>query len=248
LFCEYADDIVARVGPVRGAVLETAAGTGVVSGRLRAALPAATTLTVSDISPEMLALASESLADARGVEFVATDAAVTPFGDGAFEAVVCQFGVMFLSGRAAGFREAARVLKGGGRFVFSVWDDLASNPLPACVHEAVVSLSPENPARFLERPYRELDLTSIVRELQAAGFGEIRATVLPKVCRAPSAAAGADAFLEGTPLAVQVAERGLEGKAAALARRRAAERFAGVDESAPIAVPMRAVVVEATKG
>ncbi|HZW08767.1 MAG TPA: methyltransferase domain-containing protein [Phycisphaerales bacterium] len=247
LFQEYATDIVSRVGPVRGAVLETAAGTGVVSRRLRAALPAETALTVSDVSAEMLALARESLAGAAGVEFVAADATATPFGDGAFDAVVCQFGVMFFPDQAAGFREAFRVLRPGGRFVFSVWDDLASNPLPQCVHEAVASVSPRDPARFLEKPYRALDLTGMVRELQGAGFGEIRATVLPKVCRAPSGAAGVDAFLLGTPLGAQLAERGVAGEASAVARRMAAERFAGGDETAAIAVPMRAVVVEAMK-
>ncbi len=47
-----------------------------------------------------------------------------PFPDGAFDAVVCQFGVMFFPDKARAFAEARRVLKPGGVFVFNVWDRL----------------------------------------------------------------------------------------------------------------------------
>lgn len=248
LFHEYAEDLAARVGPLAPrAVLETAAGTGVVSRRLRAALPQDSALTVSDISSDMLSIARESLDGAPGVEFVATDATSLPFADESFDAVVCQFGVMFFPDEAAGYREAARVVKPGGRFVFNVWDDLAANPLPGCVHETLASLAPADPPRFLEKPYRPLDLTRMLRGLQDAGFGEIRMTALPKKCRVESAPHAVQAFLQATPLGAQVAERGLDGDAASAASRALAARFARGDESAPFAVPMRAIVFEATK-
>lgn len=248
LFTDYADDLALRVGPVaRGAVLEIAAGTGVVSRRLRASLAPDTRLTVSDVSPDMLALAREALADAPAVQFVVADATSLPFGDGTFDAVVCQFGVMFFPDEAAGYGEAARVLTPGGRFLFSVWDDLVANPLPGCVQEAFAALAPADPPRFLEKPYRPLHLTRIVRDLQAAGFGEIRATVLPKPCRAASASDAVEAFVQSTPLGGQLAQRALGPDAVEAAKRAVAERFARSDQSVPFSVPMRAVVFEAFK-
>lgn len=248
LFHDYAEDLAARTGPIAGgAVLETAAGTGVVSQRLRATLPTDTRLTVSDLSPDMLALAREALNGAPGVDFLAADATALPFDSGSFDAVVCQFGVMFFRDEPTAFAEATRVLKPGGRFLFNVWDDLTGNPLPACVHEAFASAAPADPPRFLEKPFRALDLTRIVRDLQAAGFAEIRMTALPKICRVASATNAVHTFLEATPLGVQVAERGLDGVAAASAVRALAERFAGGDESARFTVPMRAVVFEAIR-
>ena len=62
-----------------------------------------------------------------------------PFGDASFDAVVCQFGVMFFPDKTAGFAEALRVLRPGGRYLFSVWDRLEDNDIPAAVHEAVVA-------------------------------------------------------------------------------------------------------------
>jgi SAM-dependent methyltransferase len=250
LFTDYADDIARRVGPIENAaVLETAAGTGVVTQTLRAALPASTALTASDFSEHMLAVAREFLLESAktGVEFVTADATDLPFADASFDAVVCQFGVMFFPDEPEGYRQAARVLKPGGRFLFSVWDDLVRNPLPNCMNEVLAALSPTDPPRFLEVPYRPLDLTTIARDLQQSGFGEIRSTVLPKPCRVASAVAAAETFVQATPLGAQVAERGLGAEAITAGAQAFADRFAGGDDSAPITAPMQAVVFEACK-
>ena len=45
-----------------------------------------------------------------------------PFPDGTFDAVVCQFGVMFFPDKSKAYSEARRVLRHGGVFVFNVWD------------------------------------------------------------------------------------------------------------------------------
>jgi SAM-dependent methyltransferase len=48
--------------------------------------------------------------------------------DAAFDAVACQFGVMFYPDRVRGHAEAHRVLQPGGRYLFSVWDAIETNP------------------------------------------------------------------------------------------------------------------------
>ena len=244
LFAEYAADLAALVGPIAdGAVLETAAGTGVVTRELREVLPGSSRLTATDLNPEMLDVAREHVGD--GVELLGADATALPFGEGEFDAVVCQFGVMFFPDEAGGYREAARVLKPGGRFVLSVWDDLARNGIPGCLQEVFASLWPEDPPRFLQTPYRPLEMTKMLRDLQAAGFGEVRIRVLPKACRVASAVEAVETLLQSSPAGVELAqrERTEDGREAAV--RALAERFAAGDPSRPFAAPMQAVVFEA---
>jgi ubiquinone/menaquinone biosynthesis C-methylase UbiE len=59
---------------------------------------------------------------AERVRWQQADALALPFHDSSFDAVVCQFGAMFFADKQAAFREALRVLKPGGRFLFKVWD------------------------------------------------------------------------------------------------------------------------------
>ena len=70
------------------------------------------------------------------------DALHLPFEDGAFDAVLCQFGVMFFPDRVAGYAEALRVLKPGGAFLFNVWDRIENNEFANAVTEAVACLFP----------------------------------------------------------------------------------------------------------
>ncbi|MFT5423649.1 MAG: SAM-dependent methyltransferase [Phycisphaerales bacterium] len=249
LFEDYADDLARRVGPIAGgAVLETAAGTGVVTRRLRATLPGSSSLTATDFNAGMLEIAQEALAGLPGIEYRQADATALPFEDGSFDAVACQFGVMFFPDEALGYREAARVLRPGGRFLFSVWDDLERNPIAGCLHEVLCGLAPEDPPDFLAVPFRALDVTGMVRDLQAAGFDEVVVSVLARPCCAESAASAVGAYLTGSPLRRQVEERGLLETGGAAAVRAMAERYAGGDEAAAFEVPMQAVVFEARLG
>lgn len=94
------------------------------------------------------------------VETVATDlnqamvdhaaakpALALPFDAARFDAVVCQFGAMFFPERIAGYREARRVLKPGGRFLFAIWDSLDANPMTRCVVDAMARRFPADPPR-----------------------------------------------------------------------------------------------------
>lgn len=101
MFLPYADDIAARLGGLSaGHVLETAAGTGVVTQRLAEALPAAVRITATDLNPAMLERARMRPGAGR-VDWQQADALALPFADAMFDAVVCQFGVMFSPDRVA---------------------------------------------------------------------------------------------------------------------------------------------------
>ena len=100
IFVDYAADIAARaaaLAPRR--VLEMAAGTGIVTRRLRDMLPGDTHLTATDLNEPMLAVAAVKFAAGEQVEFQSADACDLPFGDGTFDCLVCQFGVMVFPDR-----------------------------------------------------------------------------------------------------------------------------------------------------
>ena len=117
LFAPYAHDLAHRLVDMKaGSVLETAAGTGIVTQALAASLPSSVALVATDFNQAMIDFAAAKPGLER-VSFRQADATKLPFGDASFDAVVCQFGVMFFPDRVAGYREARRVLKPGGRFV-----------------------------------------------------------------------------------------------------------------------------------
>lgn len=245
LFEEYAEDIAGRVKVGRqAAVLETACGTGVVTRQLRKTLPAGVRLVATDLSPPMLEVAQKQLKDLPSIEFQQADATALPFGDGSFDAVVCQFGAMFFPDKAKGYREAARVLKPGGSFLFNVWDSLSENPIPDCVAKAVAGLTPDNPSDFLGKtPYGYYDKAGIEATLKANGFAQVEHFVLKKTSRAPSAHDASYAFTAGTPLLAQLTERGITEAAHAAAEKAMRDQFG----DGAVSTKMQAITFVATK-
>jgi ubiquinone/menaquinone biosynthesis C-methylase UbiE len=122
-FADFADDIAQRAAesaPMR--VLEIAAGTGIVTRRLRDLLPREAHLIATDLNPPLLEVARRKFRPDERVEFQPADATALPFPDTSFDVLVCQFGVMFFPDKDKGHREAHRVLVSRGRYLFSVWD------------------------------------------------------------------------------------------------------------------------------
>lgn len=244
LFADYAADLAARVEvPADGAVLEMACGTGVVTNHLRALLPSTARLVASDLNSGMLEIARSVLDGVQGIEFETADGTDLPFDNGVFDAVVCQFGVMFFPDKVRGFTESARVLKTGGRLMFSVWDSLENNRLSKLIHETTMRLSPDNPATFLSRPHSYCDLTEIKSALETAGFRGIDFFVQPRESRANSARDVAMGMVAGGPLGAELEKRGLAEKGVEAIE--AALRATYGDGA--ISAPMQAIVVVASK-
>src|SRR5262245_55217268 len=146
IFIDYAADIAHRVAarsPAR--VLETAAGTGIATRCLRDILPAGVRLTATDLNPPMLEIARTKFRPGEQVEFQPADATALPFADGSFDAVICQFGVMFFPDKDKSYREAFRILPPGGRYLFNVWDSHRHNPAGRIAHEVIGSFFPHDP-------------------------------------------------------------------------------------------------------
>jgi ubiquinone/menaquinone biosynthesis C-methylase UbiE len=227
IFEPYALDLAQRIAKLKpGRVLETAAGTGVLTKALASRLPADARVTATDLNEPMLARAKNGISDAR-IEWQQADALVLPFDDNDFDVVACQFGVMFFPDRVKGYTEARRVLKHGGRFLFSVWDRLADNEFAEIVTQALSDVFPHDPPRFLARtPHGYCDADQIRNDLTRAGFTQIAVDAVEHRSRAPSPREPALGFCQGSPLRGEIEARGapgLEGAtsaaADALARR-----------------------------
>jgi ubiquinone/menaquinone biosynthesis C-methylase UbiE len=244
IFAPYAVETAGRLADLTsGTVLETAAGTGIVTEALVRQLAPGVGIVATDLNQAMVDHAATKPGLARATMRQA-DALALPFGEASFEAVVCQFGVMFFPDRVAGYREARRVLKPGGRLAFTMWDSLEHNPIPRCVVDAMARLFPANPPRFLARtPHGHHDRDTIRRELAEAGFGSVELDAVTLPSRADSHRDPAIGFCQGTPMRAEIeAQGGLQAATDAAAAALAAEFGSG-----PISAPMQALVVVASR-
>jgi SAM-dependent methyltransferase len=210
IFEPYALDLSRRAAEGQPArVLEIAAGTGVVTRQLAKLLPPGTEIVASDLNQPMLDQAS-AIGTARPVEWRQADAMALPFEDGSFDAVVCQFGVMFFPDKAKAYAEARRVLRPGGRFIFNVWDRIEHNEFADVVTRSLESPFPADPPRFLARvPHGYHDAESIARDLARGGFGRTPNVVtVSERSRADSPRIPAVAYCQGTPLRNEIEARG----------------------------------------
>jgi SAM-dependent methyltransferase len=173
-----------------------------VTEALAAALPEAE-IVATDLNQAMLDIAA-----ARGlpptVRLRAADAQALPFPDASFDQVVCQFGAMFFPDRIGAYREAKRVLRPSGHFLFSVWDRLALNPVSEMLGDAVAALFPDDPPVFYRRiPFGYHDLARIEADLRAAGFREIAVETVALSSRVDARAA-ARGLCQGSPMRTEI--------------------------------------------
>ena len=229
VFEPYATDLARRMAPRSlFRVLETAAGTGVVTRALTSTLPASVSMVATDLNQPMLDMAAE-VGTARPVEWRQADAMELPFDDETFDAVICQFGVMFFPDKAKAFSEAHRVLRPGGIFVFNVWDRIEENEFVDTVTTSLESLFPQNPPRYHARiPHGYYDRATIERDLAAGRFtGSPEFTTVAARSQARSPRVPAIAYCQGTPLRSEIEARDPSrlGDATVVAMKAIAQRF-----------------------
>jgi SAM-dependent methyltransferase len=146
LFDAYAADMAAQIATLNPTdILETAAGSGALTRAVAARLPKTAKITATDLNQPMLDVAATLSPNDPRITWAACDATNLPFPHATFDAVICQFGVMFFPDKPMAFAEAARVLRKGGTFLFNVWDRIAANDFVATATDVLAARFPENP-------------------------------------------------------------------------------------------------------
>lgn len=236
IFEPYAADLARRAAALSpAAVLETAAGTGVVTRALAPQLPPGARYTVTDLNQQMLDYAASRQAPDSRLDWHQADALALPFDDGRFDLVCCQFGAMFFPDRVAGYREAKRVLRPGGHFLFNVWDRIEENDFADDISKAVATVFPDDPPGFMTRtPYGYHDTARIRADLEAAGFSHVVIDTRAEQSRAASPRVPAMAYCQGTPLRTEIEARdagkleaATDSAASAIAKRHGEGAVAG---------------------
>lgn len=251
LFDQYARDLATRLTASEQPltrVLEIAAGTGIVTEQLAQRLPAAATIVATDLNPPMLTVAQKRLegrAAASTIEWSQADATSLPFPDADFDAVICQFGVMFFPDKPLAAKETLRVLEPGGRWLFNVWGSLDENPIARIAHETITGFFRDDPPQFYKVPF-SMHEAEATRDLVAgAGFSDVTVIPVRFTAESPSARHAAVGLVRGNPVLAAIEERGtvgaeevIEAVGGALARELG---------DAPMRAPMLAYVVSARK-
>ena len=245
LFAPYATDLGKRLKDEKiPSLLKIACGTGVVTRELRNLLPPTTEIVGTDLNADMFEFAKPKFKDGENVRWQKADASSLPFADASFDAVVCQFGVMFVPEKPAAMREAYRVLKPGGIFLFNVWDSMDQNPFGLIAHTTIASFFDHDPPRFYEFPFNLHDSKFVDQLLRDAGFGQIESFCVKKTCRSKSAQDFATGLVLGNPVGAELEQRKVDRDIViAKIKGRLAERFG----SAPMETTMQALIWQARK-
>ncbi|MFT4182133.1 MAG: class I SAM-dependent methyltransferase [Rhizobium sp.] len=245
IFEPFATDLAGRAASLApGAVLEIAAGTGVVTRALAPKLAPDARYVVTDLNQPMLDYAASRQEPDSRIQWRQADALALPFDDAGFDLVFCQFGAMFFPDRVQAYREAKRVLKPGGHFLFNVWDRIEENVFADDVTNALAALFPNDPPRFLARtPHGYHDTALIRRELEEAGFSRVAIETRAEQSRASSPRLPAVAYCQGTLLRNEIETR--EAGKLEAATDHAASAISARHGSAAVAAKIQAHVIMA---
>ena len=210
IFAGYAQDMARKaIAHSPKAVLEMAAGSGLVTRALAPGLAPDASYVVTDLNQPMLDYAASRQDPDNRITWRQANAQALPFENEAFDLVCCQFGVMFFPDRPSAYREARRVLKPDGCLLFNAWDRIEENVFADDVTNALAEFFPDDPPRFMARtPHGYHDSALIRSDLAKAGFSNVAIETRAEESRAPSAYQVAVAYCQGTPLRNEIEARG----------------------------------------
>ncbi|MBT3396416.1 MAG: methyltransferase domain-containing protein [Alphaproteobacteria bacterium] len=188
-------------------VLEVACGTGIVTEALRGALADDIEIIATDLNPAMLEYAQSVRGDLANVNWQQADGQDLSTLDGAFDAVVCQFGLMFFPEKEKGLAAMAGVLNPGGTLAVSTWNSLEKNTLPGLGQEVLATFFDENPPMFLSVPFGMHDPGVVTALMMQAGIDEVQIETRGFEYERPKARHLAVGMVQGNPGIHEINER-----------------------------------------
>lgn len=204
-FISTSKDLVSHLAGSPENILEIAAGTGQVTRNLVNTFPEAK-ITATDINSGMLDV-GKRIVRSGNITWQAADACELPFEDNIFDAIICQFGVMFFPDKQKAMNEAYRVLKPGGQIVFNTWDSLENNRICKIPDDVINKIFPTDPPPFYKTPFSMYDPAEIESLLKNAGFKDIKVENRKMEGYSESPDNAVTAFTEGNPIYLQIMER-----------------------------------------
>ena len=245
MFAPYAEIVANRAkGLLPRRVLETAAGSGIVTEALSRTLPLDVAITATDLNLPMMER-GKTRSGMERVIWQQADAMKLPFSDSSFDLILCQFGVMFFPDKGASLDECFRVLMPGGTYLFVVWDDLANMPdSPNWIAAQTVGhMLRRDPRTLLAPGY--FDEPTIRADLATAGFRDVRVDRIAQPARAGSARDAAMISVQGSLLrtAIEAADPSRLAEATDAVERTMRTRFG----DGPVEGETRALIVTTTK-
>ncbi len=245
LFEPYAVDLASRV-PKSGiaAVLELACGTGRVTNHLRKQIPPGASLVASDLNSDMISVARSKVPH-PGIEWHTADMLALPFGDQEFDAVVCQFGIMFVPDKVQALREVLRVLRPGGQFLFSTWDRIENNGVSHIANQVIRRFLDNKPPHFYSIPYSMYKPDELRNLPFQSGFSSVDVRLVKKVGRSSTAMDAARGIVEGNPVINEI--KGKDPAAVVPIVEEISKEIAIAYNDKPVISPLQAWVCEAIK-
>jgi len=179
-------------------VLDVACGTGVLAREAARRVQPGGTVTGLDRNEGMLDVARRKAPD---IDWRLGRAEALPFEDGATDAVLSQFGLMFFEDRRAALQEMWRVLRPGGRMAVAVWDALDRNPGYAALAGLLQRLFGEDVANDLRAPFALGDPDTLTSLLGEAGLARFELRTVGGTARFPSIESWVHTEVKGWTLA-----------------------------------------------
>ncbi len=175
-------------------VLDVACGTGVLARHAHRVVGDAGRVYGIDPAPGMIAVAEEI---APEIEWALGSAEQLDFADGAFDAVLSQFGMMFFADHDRALAEMQRVLVSGGKVAVAVWNSPDHNPAHDTLSLVLDELVSKAAGDAVRLPFSMGDVDALAKLFERAGFADVTVDTRSEQGRFPSARTMVEAELRG---------------------------------------------------
>lgn len=224
-------------------ILDVACGTGIVARLASQQVGSNGTVAGLDVNPGMLEVARSTTPADMSIEWYESSAEDMLLPDEAFNVVLCQLSLQFMTDKLAALQEMRRVLVPGGRLILNVPGPTAK--IFAVLAEAMERHISSQAAGFVNHVFSLHDPTEIQQLMSQAGFRDIAVQANNKMLNLPPPKEFLWQYVHSTPLAGVVAKVDEEDLTAL--EREVVEKWQDFEEDGTLMYQQRIVVASARK-